>query len=534
MFTPTYFVSVATVCLGASTQFYSFGIINPEQELLTQWINMTYIRRNGGGPGLNLTEMNLYWSFVVSSIAIGAIVGALLVRKLSEWQGRRNALIINGCVNVFAALLEYLSKSMASPEFLIFGRLILGANMGLSTGLVPMYLMEITPTKYRGAAGTFHMVAVAFSDWFSLLLGLPEVLGSADNWPLAFAFPGFPAFLLCLVLPFCPESPKYTLFARGDHAKAMEDLKKLVDEDEAEFMYESLQSEAALMQDGSCCTFRQIFFEREFRLPLLITIVVMVTQQFTGCSAVFAYSTDMFIDAGLDPRTARFSTLAVGVAYFLFACSAPILIEQVGRRILLIGQLAMCSVSLLFLSIFVALQHAVWQNFASYATIAALIVYMCAYGVGCAIPWLISSEIFPTKFRAAAVTVAVTVAWSLSFVVSTCYLPFQQIVGTSFSFVPFILVSAGGAVFVYCLLPETRGKQATDIVREIRQRVKSISHGQSPFAEGSAEAATTTAQPNGQISELTALLRLQRQKALQKQQQKNSWHDGYMSMDNNA
>jgi len=93
--------------------------------------------------------------------------------RLSECLGRRNALIVNGWINVFGALLEYFSKAMASPELLIFGRLVLGAVMGLSvfimgrsvftllnfkTGLVPMYLMEITPTKYRGAAGTLHMV----------------------------------------------------------------------------------------------------------------------------------------------------------------------------------------------------------------------------------------------------------------------------------------------------------------------------------------------------------------------------------------
>lgn len=78
---------------------------------------------------------------------------------MAESLGRRNALIANGIVNVFGALLEYFSKSAGSPEFLIIGRLILGANMGLSSGLVPMYLLEITPTKHRGTAGTFHQVS---------------------------------------------------------------------------------------------------------------------------------------------------------------------------------------------------------------------------------------------------------------------------------------------------------------------------------------------------------------------------------------
>ncbi|CAK5120703.1 unnamed protein product [Meloidogyne enterolobii] len=404
--------------------------------------------------------------------------------RLSECFGRRNALIVNGWINVFGALLEYFSKAMASPELLIFGRLVLGAVMGLSTGLVPMYLMEITPTKYRGAAGTLHMVAVAFSDWFSLFIGLPEILGNTQSWPLAFAFPGIPALMLCCILPFCPESPKvwmetkivihgpdnfkFTLFTRGDASKAVLDLKRFVDDNEAEYMFEALEREAIMINEGPG-TYKQIFTERSLRVPLLISIMVMITQQFTGCSAVFAYSTDMFLNAGIRglvllietklmltqifSQMARFSTLAVGIAYFLFALTAPFLIERAGRRILLIFQLSMCSLSLTLLSFFMWLQNFGGHVWAGYATIGALIFYMCVYGIGCAVPWLITGELFPTKYRASAITVAVSVAWSLSFVVSTCYLPFQQLVGNSLSYVPFIIVSGCGAVFVYWVLP---------------------------------------------------------------------------------
>ena len=62
-------------------------------------------------------------------------------------------------------------------------------------------------------------VAVAFSDWFSLLIGLPSILGGEELWPLAFAFPGIAALALVLILPFCPESPKYTLAVKGDREK---------------------------------------------------------------------------------------------------------------------------------------------------------------------------------------------------------------------------------------------------------------------------------------------------------------------------
>lgn len=83
---------------------------------------------------------------------------------MAEHLGRRNALILNGFFNLIGALFEYFTKYAASPEFLIIGRVILGVNMGLTSGLVPLYLLEITPNKYRGTAGTLHQV---FKDFFN-------------------------------------------------------------------------------------------------------------------------------------------------------------------------------------------------------------------------------------------------------------------------------------------------------------------------------------------------------------------------------
>jgi hypothetical protein len=57
MFTPVYYFTVLVVTLGASTQFYSYGIVNPEQEILNQWINNTYATRNKNA-GLSETDVS--------------------------------------------------------------------------------------------------------------------------------------------------------------------------------------------------------------------------------------------------------------------------------------------------------------------------------------------------------------------------------------------------------------------------------------------------------------------------------------------
>ncbi|EGT54824.1 hypothetical protein CAEBREN_21618 [Caenorhabditis brenneri] len=473
MVTAKYLVTVTTVVLGGSAQFYSYGVVNPAQVVITDWINQTYIERYKAP--LSLTVSNVIWSFVVSSIAIGAILGASFTRIIGEKYGRRNGLIANGILNVFAALFELVAKHFKSPEMLIFGRFIYGINMGLSSGLVPMYLMEITPYKYRGPAGTLHQIAVAFSDWFSLLIGLPEVLGDANNWPLAFALPGLPALALVCILPFCPESPKYTLGTKHDREKALKDVELLIGKEQAPHMFESIVREVALDEgDG---TFKELFTRPDLRIPLAVSIIVMIAQQFTGCTAVFAFSTDMFLNAGLSPVLARFSTLAIGIVYFLFACTSPFLIHKVGRRSLSLFQLASCMVALMMLSLFTFLQTYEQVEWARYGTIFSLVFYMCVYGVGSPIPWIIASELFTQQFRATAVTVSVFVAWTFAFIVSTSYLPFQQLVGVTLSYFPFIIGLAVFGIFIYVLLPETRDRPMFEIVTEAHHRTASLSAG---------------------------------------------------------
>lgn len=81
-----------------------------------------------------------------------------------------------------------------------------------------------------------------------MLLGLPEVLGSTEKWPLAFSFPGILAFFLVCILPFCPESPKFNLITRGKRDIAFRDLERLVEPRDARDMFESIIKETAILQ----------------------------------------------------------------------------------------------------------------------------------------------------------------------------------------------------------------------------------------------------------------------------------------------
>uniref|UniRef100_A0A915E4T2 Major facilitator superfamily (MFS) profile domain-containing protein n=1 Tax=Ditylenchus dipsaci TaxID=166011 RepID=A0A915E4T2_9BILA len=232
-----YYVAVLTSTLGASTQFYSNNVVNPSQAIVTTWIT------------------KLTWSaqeIHLACIPLGAIFGALSTNLITKKVGRRNGLFANGVLNVLGACLVYFAKPVNAPELLIVGRLILGANVGLGSGIVPMYLMEITPLKYRGAAGTAHEIAIAFSDSFSMLMALPEILGDEHTFSM------FTNFEL-------PGKPQIHAYNERKREKAMSDLKKLVDSEQAKSMIDALDQEAHNLSENRP-TFADLF-SKELRLP---------------------------------------------------------------------------------------------------------------------------------------------------------------------------------------------------------------------------------------------------------------------------
>lgn len=87
-------------------------------------------------------------------------------------------LIANVLAFIAAALMGF-SKMARSWEMLIVGRFVVGLYSGLSTGFVPMYVGEVSPTSLRGALGTLHQLGIVIGiliaqvGWVRTSCGLP-------------------------------------------------------------------------------------------------------------------------------------------------------------------------------------------------------------------------------------------------------------------------------------------------------------------------------------------------------------------------
>ncbi|CAJ0949712.1 unnamed protein product, partial [Mesorhabditis belari] len=417
-------------------------------DVLMDWLNETCRQRFD--LQLDESTLSIIWSNIVGALSVGAILGALLIRPLSENCGRKGGLLINGVFNMIAAEIMYLAKPRGLPELLVIGRLFLGVNIGITSGIVPLYIQEITPQKHQGAAEALHLIASAFSNVLSLLIGLPEIFGNEENWELALAVPGFLAFALCLYLPFCPESPKYLLVSKEDPAATLEALNELYGKQQASIEYLKLLDETKeKMYQTEKGSFRDLFENESLRSSAIIAILVMSANQFNGLSVVMSYSTNMFTNARLEPWLAKYGTLGRFTSLFALLCFTA----------------------------FTAIQQYGEQLWAAYGTIFALLLYMFLFGIASPLPWVINLELFSPKYRSTAMSLSVFVVYGLSFLVTSLYLPFQNLVGSTLSYLPFIFLSAITTLILFFYLPETRKTEIDQKALIISAVSRTISEG---------------------------------------------------------
>merc|ERR1712242_663259 len=142
------------------------------------------------------------------------------------------------------AILSGCSKKAQAYEMLIIGRLLIGVACGLFTGLVPLYITEVAPVNIRGGMGTFNQLAVTTGIFLSMILGLSNIMGSDDNWPILVGLTAVPAILQAILLYFLPESPRYLILEKNDIDSGRKALASLSETDDIDEEIDEIRAEA--------------------------------------------------------------------------------------------------------------------------------------------------------------------------------------------------------------------------------------------------------------------------------------------------
>ncbi|KAI4901279.1 hypothetical protein NFI96_022181, partial [Prochilodus magdalenae] len=387
---------------------------------LQAFFNETWLQRYGKpiDPGV----CTLVWSFAVAIFSVGGMVGSFSVGVVADnsnliFLDRRKSMFLVNVLALIGGGLMGLCTICSSFEMVIAGRLVIGLFCGLFTGLTPMYVGEVSPTPLRGAFGTLHQLGVVVGILISQIFGLEFLLGSDKLWPLLLALTVIPAVLQCLLLPFCPESPRYLLINLNKEEEARKALVRLRGFEDVSKDMQEMKEESVKMNMEKKVTIPELFRTATYRQPLLIAVVLQLSQQLSGINAVFYYSTGIFESAGVTQPI--YATIGAGAVNTVFTVVSLFLVERAGRRTLHLIGLGGMAVSALLMTIALLLKHI---ESLSYLSIGAVFAFVAMFEMGPGpIPWFIVAELFSQGPRPAAMAVAGFSNWTANFIVGISF-----------------------------------------------------------------------------------------------------------------
>ncbi|KAJ7570475.1 hypothetical protein O6H91_01G121500 [Diphasiastrum complanatum] len=277
--------------------------------------------------------------FVVSIFLIGAFLGSLSGGILADKVGRRRTFQLDMLPMILGAAL---SASTQTVGGMLLGRFLVGLGIGVNTALVPLYISEVAPTKYRGALGSICQVGTCVGIIAALVIGIPAET-DPHWWRTMFWFGTIPAAYLVVAMQFTAESPRW-LAKVGRWEEAQNVIKSLWGRFEVEKALEELRNAEKGQQDDA--SWAELLLERNFKVAVIGGALFML-QQFAGINGVLYFSSLTFQDAGITNSTT--ASAVVGVANLVGALAALSLMDTQGRRKLLMGSYSGMAISMLTL-----------------------------------------------------------------------------------------------------------------------------------------------------------------------------------------
>ncbi|KAF4100660.1 solute carrier family 2, facilitated glucose transporter member 3a isoform X2 [Onychostoma macrolepis] len=450
--------SLSTAVIGSLQFGYNTGVINAPEQKLRAFFNATWMERYGQPikPGM----CTVVWSFAVAIFSVGGMVGSFSVGVVANKFGRRKSMILVNVLALIGGGLMGLCTLCSSFEMIIAGRLVIGLFCGLFTGLTPMYVGEVSPTPLRGAFGTLHQLGVVVGILIAQIFGLEYLLGSDKLWPVLLALTVLPAVVQCILLPFCPESPRYLLINLNEEEQARKALVRLRGYEDVGKDMQEMKEESLKMAMEKKVTIPELFRTAAYRQPLLIAVMLQLSQQLSGINAVFYYSTGIFESAGVNQPI--YATIGAGVVNTVFTIVSLFLVERAGRRTLHLIGLGGMAVSALFMTIALLLKEI---EALRYLSIAAIFAFVAMFEMGPGpIPWFIVAELFSQGPRPAAMAVAGCSNWTANFLVGISFPKLEELCGP-YVFIIFMIFLIIFFIFTYFKVPETKGRTFDDIAR---------------------------------------------------------------------
>lgn len=214
-----------------------------------------------------------------------------------------------------------------------------------------------------------------------------------------------------------------------------------------------------------------VLSDRKLLMPVILVCALQFGQQFSGINAVAYYSVSIFQSAGLSTTNAVWAALGAGCVNFIASAFSPLIMERYNRRPVILTSCFSTAIVLVVLTIVVRLNNVV--SWFPMACVVAIFGFIIVFQIGLGpIPYFIASELFEVAPRPAAMAIGSLTAWAFNFCIGMTFLPIQSAIG-AYVFLPYAIVCFLLVALLYRYLPETRGKQASDVAPLIARGFRS-------------------------------------------------------------
>lgn len=419
----------------------------------------------------SLDEIQVGW--FVGCALIGSIIGVLMAGKLSDRWGRKVTMLVAA---VFFSVSGIACAFVGSFEQLVVARILGGIGIGVVSIVSPLYISEVSIAQYRGRLVSLYQLAVtigflgAYLTNFQLLhfsqsgavlnTGWMNLVFVSEVWRGMLGFCSLPAILFFCIIFFIPESPRW-LILKGRDERAVGIFRKIyLSEVEVDTQ---LQDTKSVVQSETKSDWKFLLQPGIFK-AVLIGAAIAILGQFMGVNAVLYYGPTIFEKAGLSGGDALFSQVLVGIVNVVTTVIAVFIIDKVGRKKLVYYGVSGMVLSLLLIGFYFHFSESMGLPNSFLLFFFLFYVFCCAISIS-AVIFVLLSEMYPTRIRGMAMSIAGFALWIGTYLVGQLTPWMLQNLTPTGTFLLFALMCVPYMLIVWKLIPETTGKSLEEIER---------------------------------------------------------------------
>ena len=415
----------------------------------------------------------LQQGWYVGCALVGSIIGVLFAGILSDKFGRKFTMILSAILFSTSAI-----GCAVSVDFnqLVVYRIIGGVGIGVVSIISPLYISELAVAQYRGRLVSLYQLAVTIGFLGAYLVNYQLLGYSTSNpdivtgwWSLIFVTEVWrgmlgmeilPALLFFIIIFFIPESPRW-LILKGREEKAINGLERIYTSSK-DALFQLAETKSVLSSESK--SEWKLLLQPGIRKAVIIGVCIAMLGQFMGVNAVLYYGPSIFENAGLSGGDSLFYQVLVGLVNTLTTVLALVIIDKIGRK-----KLVYYGVSGMVISLILIATYFIYGESWGISSIFLLIfflfyVFCCAVSI-CAVVFVLLSEMYPTRVRGLAMSIAGFALWIGTYLIGQLTPWMLQNLTPAGTFILFAIMCVPYMLIVWKLVPETTGKSLEEIER---------------------------------------------------------------------